>query len=358
MARAPKKPSDSRRVAPPSSPAPTDRPRIALFVGEDDFLLHNLTQRLRERLVADVGADALDVLRFDGESAQPADVFDECRSFGLIARHKLVIVDHADRFVAGDNRALIERYADAPSDDATLVLRASKWHKGNLDKRIAAVGVIEHAEPPTPAKAAGWAVARCAKHHGAELTRDAAVALVAQVGTDLGRIDTELAKLSCATSAPGDPITADHVREWVGRSGEEDLWAVQTPLASAEPSTALAGVRDAITLWRQSPTGVLYAEIDLIRKAAAVARLLEQGEQPFAAAKRARIWGNTEPLVAVARRAPGGTAALADLFSRAIDTDVKSKTGWADPALACETLAVRWCSVGRGSADASGQQRG
>ncbi len=349
----PGKPKAPRGAKPASkASAPTTplgkpaRPLIALFTGDDDFLLHSLTLRLRESLEAEFGADGVEVIRFDGESAQPVDVLDECRSFDLMSRHKLVIVDHADRFVAGESRAVVERYAESPSDNATLVLRSSAWRPGKLDKRIAEIGAIEKAEPLTPAKAAGWAAARAAKRHGVELSRDAAVALVQQVGTDLARIDQEIGKLSCAVENPAGPITAEHVREWVGRAADEDLWAVQGPIASGDAEAALGVIDDAQRLWRQAPTGILYAELDLIRKAAAVARLVEQGENPFVASRKAKLWGPSADAIAqAARRA--GAAELQELLTDALATDVKTKTGWRDADSAVRTIAVRWCSLGR-----------
>lgn len=338
--------SASKAGAPKTPAARTARPLIALFTGDDAFLLHSLTLRLRDALEAEFGKDGVEVIRFDGDSAQPVDVLDECRSFDLMSRHKLVIVDHADKFVAGESRAVVERYADSPSDNATLVLRSSTWRPGKIDKRIAEIGVIEKAEPLTPAKAAGWASARAAKRHGVELSREAAIALVQQVGTDLARIDQEIGKLSCAVEDPGGPITAEHVSEWVGRAGEEDLWAVQGPIASGDAEAALGVIDDAQRLWRQAPTGILYAELDLIRKAAAVARLVEQGENPFVAARRVKLWGpSADAITQAARRA--GAPELQELFTEALATDVKTKTGWRDADSAVRTIAVRWCALGR-----------
>ena len=119
-------------------------------------------------------------------------MLDECRSFDLMQRQKLVVVENADKLVAGDNRPLIERYASAPADHSTLALKAGKWNRGNLDKLIEKVGVIVKCEPPSAADAAKWAYHRALKRHDADLDKDAAVALVERVGVDLGRIDTEI----------------------------------------------------------------------------------------------------------------------------------------------------------------------
>lgn len=320
-------------------------PRIVVLHGPDAFLHAEHTRQIREALEATLGAEGVQPVAYEGASAAIADVLDECRSFDLMARHKLVIVDNADKLVAGDNRAIMERYAASPSPGATLILRAEKWNKGKgLDALVERLGGFQTCEGPTEAEATAWAVKRAQKRHNASLDRESARAIVDRVGADLGRIDTEIAKL--ASAADGGAITTELVAELTGRSGEDELWAIQAPLLSDDPGAGLAAVRDAVTLWRQSATGALYAEIDLIRKAHAIARLTEQGENPFAAAKRARVWKDGDRLAAVARRAGG--EALGALFAEASGLDAACKgLGLADADRAVETLALRFAMAGR-----------
>lgn len=315
-------------------------PRIVLLQGPDEFLRAEWTRDLIEQVRADAGE--VEVIRFAGEQASLADVLDECRSYDLLMRHKVVVVDEADRLVAGDMRPLMERYAEAPSSHATLVLRSGRWHKGKLDARIEAVGEIRRCEPPKPAQASAWAVARMAKRHASTLSRAAADALVARVGPDLGRIDAELGKLAAAAEE-GEAISVEIVADMVGRSGEGEPWAVQGPLLSGDANAAIGAVREAIGIWRQSAVGVIWAEVDGIRKAAAIARLMEQGEHGFAAAKRVRVWGDVAGVVEAAKR--GGADRLGDLLGEALDWDARSKSGRAEGDRAAEVIAARFASV-------------
>lgn len=324
--------------------------RIAVFHGADPFLQAERVRQLRELLEAAHGPDGVDTFSFDAASASLAEVLDECRSFDLMQRHKLVVVENADKLVAGDNRPLVERYASAPADNATLVLKATKWNRGNLDKLIEKVGAIVKCEPPTPQQAVAWAGGRAKKRHAAEIDRDAAIALVERVGPDLGRIDTELAKL--ASAAPGAPgaagetprITADLVRDLVGRTREDEVWSIQSAIATGDPAVALGAVRDAIRIARHPETLVAFACVDLAKKLHALAALIRQGVPPIPAARRAGFWKDPESFVPLAKRASPEN--LADALSAAVELDRRSKTGLTDPEAACERMAVRLATLG------------
>lgn len=333
-----KKPGDGALVGGPG-------PRIAVYYGSDAFQSAERVRALRESLQSELGADGVEVFRYDGEQAAVADVLDECRSFDLMSRHKVVVVDNADSFVAGDNRPLIERYAASPVSNATLVLRSTRWNKGKLDKLIeAAGGEVRKCEPETLPKAAGWAVKRAEKRHGATLTREAAVALVDLVGADLGRIDAELGKLSVA-AAEGEPITPDLVRDMVGQTREEEVWKMQRRLCSADAAESLRAVHEALWVSRIPAQLVWYAQADMARKLHAMAFLMERGAPEGVAAGRAKVWDRSAlgEIVSMARGA--GSGRLAALFERAIGCDARVKRGYGDQERACEMLAVAFGAV-------------
>ena len=99
---------------------------MVVLIGKELFLRSQYTSMLRSALEQAHGE--IETFQFGGD-ADSAAVLDECRSFGLMAGHKLVIVDDADQFVRAETRPMIERYAQNPSEQATLVLRSAKWNK-------------------------------------------------------------------------------------------------------------------------------------------------------------------------------------------------------------------------------------
>jgi DNA polymerase III delta subunit len=360
--------------------------RLVVLHGDDRFQQDLHLAFLRERLAEAQGAggggggggdDALQVVRFDGAPgggappAAMADILDECRSFGLMAPFKLVVVDNADALLkAGDeddagsgdaparrapgparrgqrsNRELLEAYAADPSDSAALVLRARTWRPGRLDKAVAALGpsgAIIKCEPPTPAEAVAWARDRCARHHGATLAPDAAGLLVENLGPDLGRIDAELGKLALAD--PGRPITADLVRQFVGPSREEEFWRIERSLLSGDARQALAHLRELVDVSRHDPVPLNWAFVNLARKVHGLARGIAQGANPWSLRGPLKIWGSPEEfeqLLRIARKVPPRRAAA--LLQAAIDNDVRLKTSQGDPVINLESLALRFTS--------------
>lgn len=322
--------------------------RVVLLAGSEQFLALEHTKALRDKLAERFGE--VDVVRFDGTTASAAEVLDECRSFGLMQQHKLVVVDTADQLVKADNRPLLERYAANPASDATLVLRATKWNKGKLDDLIAAAGAIVPCEPPPPEKAAAWSVARCTKRHRATLDPQAAIALVERVGADLGRLDSELGKLAAiAAAAAADAghasdhpvITPELVARFVGVSREEEVWGVQATLLMAPPAAALAHVRELLDVSKQPPTLLTYAMTDLARKVYGAAAALQQRTNEFETAKALKLWGPTRDAVLAAGRGVAPSAALA-LFDACVQSDLRQKTGLGAADRAVDLLALRF----------------
>jgi hypothetical protein len=72
--------------------------RFVILHGKDGFVLVERLKRFQKALGEQFG----DVSRFDfdGASAPLVEVLDELRTFGLLATHKLIVVDKADQFVA------------------------------------------------------------------------------------------------------------------------------------------------------------------------------------------------------------------------------------------------------------------
>ena len=337
MAKKPTKKKSSRSKA--GAGLPGADARVVVFHGKDEYLRAVHTDRLVGLLREAHGE--IDTVRFDGATDAPADILDECRSFDLMMRPKAVIVDEAEKVVKESSRALFERYAESPPESATLILRSGAWRPGNLDKAIRKVGAVVKCDPLGPAEAAQWAAGRCRKRHGAELEPEATRVLVERLGTDLGRIDSELGKLSTATG--GEPITADRVRELVGRTREEEVWAIQSRLFGG-PEEALAAVREAIGPWRQPPVMVMYACVDLLRKVHGAARLSAQGVPPGQIGKSLKLWGASQRAVmgAAGRVDPERAAAA---LRRVIGLDQGAKSGAIRPEVAPELAAMEFARL-------------
>ena len=317
--------------------------RILVLHGTEQYLLRRHLQTLADALIAAHG----DIARFtlDGESVAAADVLDELRSFGLMAQHKLVVVEQAERFLArGDHRRLMEGYCEKPMEEATLVLRAGRWHAGNLDKLVAKVGAIVACEAPSPSQAIDWVQRRVAKETGQTMDPEAASMLVERIGPDLARLDTEAMKIA-AFAGEGAAITAAHVAEMTPRSREEIVWQVQGPLMSGDAPSAL-GILD--ELYASDPKReVLYifAVVDALKKLHDGAACVEAGLRGFELAKAAKLWGpDRDRIMEAMTRAESraGRPALAILLHAAVRTEQRTRNGEAtNTRTALESLVIR-----------------
>ncbi len=301
--------------------------RVAVLHGKDSYLLAEHAKRLRKALEEKFGG--FDEFTFDGATASLAAVLDELRSWGLIQTHKLVVVDNADEFLkVEERRRALERYAEEPMQDATLLLRANAWRPGNLDKLIAAGGGgIIKCEPPDDEKAEEFCDRRAAKQHGVPIDRDAAELLVERIGPDLARLDSELGKLAATVcDRPSPRITRADVADLVGVGREEQAWAIQDALLTGDAEQALTKLRELLEISQAPEQLVVWSTVELARKIHDASRLLAQGEADFAVGKALKLWGPAQAAILKAgRRIPPATAAR--LLESAIGLDLGVRRG-------------------------------
>lgn len=326
--------------------------RVVAIVGPELFLHAELTEAIKRALKKAHGE--FDVVRFDGESADGAAVLDECRTFGLMITHKLVIVDTADKFVNASTRAMLERYVADPCPSATLVLRSiNAWVPGKLGEALQAGGASAYfkCESIKESELPAFITERARVAHAVEIEPEGVNILAERIGSDMAKIDRELAKL--ATGLPiaekgGDrpTITAKHVRAMVGLSREDEVWGVQADLLAGSPELALRRVRDLIHVSRQPTTLVSFACVDLGKKLSVLSRAMAAGMNPFQAAGKAKVWGaSRDAMLGAAKRL--GPAGSAKVLREAVKADANQKTGVGDPERALELLALRLGSLGK-----------
>ncbi|MFO0961705.1 MAG: DNA polymerase III subunit delta [Phycisphaerales bacterium] len=327
--------------------APDATMRIVVLTGKDSFLRVERSRQLQEALEAHFGA--VDRFDIDGAGAPLSAVLDELRSYGLLAQHKLVIVDNAEVFLgAEDRRRAMERYAENPQPESTLLLRAgARWNPGKFDKLVEACGgAVLKCDAPSDAEAARWCGARATKQHGTALEPGAAELLVEKIGPDLARLDSELGKLAAA-AGQGRPIARALVAEFVGLSREEQAWEIQSVLLRDGPKATLAKLDELVRVSGVPEVMIGWSIVDILRKVHDAARLLAQGQNEFAVAKQLRLWGDAQAVVVRAAKRLGPHRA-AQLLAEAVRADARTKSGLSsDSVRTFEALVV---TIGEGVA--------
>ncbi len=326
----------------PSSPSADMR--VVVLHGKDAFLRLERGRQLESSLQERFGG--VDRMDMDGTNAALADVLDNLRTPGLFAGHKLVVLENAEAFMgAEDRRRAMERYAENPCAEATLLMRcASGWRPGNFDKLVAKVGAVIKCDSPTPMEAVKWCAARSLRRHQAEMEPAAAELLVEKLGPDLGRLDAELGKLAAAAARPGagtTKVTRAIVQEFTGLSREEQAWEIQGPVLEGKADAALVKLDELLRVSRVPEVMIGWSLVDLARKVHDASCLLSQGESEGAVAKALKLWGPASSSVVRAGRRIK-PAAAARLFRIAVETDRATKNGTApEPARAFEGLMVQ-----------------
>ena len=305
---------------------------VYALVGADPFVQ---LQKLRE-ILADLPADAQRI-ELDGERAELAEVLDELRSFAMFGGGKVVVIRNADEFISRF-RPQLEDYVACPSNSATLVMRIESLPSNQrIYKAIAKNGTILSCEPPKDLPR--WAIQHAKDEHKITLAPDAARLLVELIGQDLGRLDTELAKLALTTD--GKPIGVADVSGGVAFQREREMWDMTNELACGHPAEALRRWRQLVQLDPSTEFRAvtwLAMWLENVRRAIAMTK---KGLQPFSIAQQLRIWPREiqGPFFETAKAlGEHGAARATDLLA---EIDRRSKSGIGDAASNVERFILQ-----------------
>lgn len=296
--------------------------------GPEDALRREAMGQLQN--VAKKAHGAVDIIRFEGATCGLAEVLDELRSFGLMQQFKIVVVDDADRFVTA-HRAALERYAKKPVDHGTLVLRCNRWYKSNLDKLIQKVGQIIKCESLKRPALKTCLQKIASERHNRRLDENGADLMIDLLGTELGRLDTELAKLALLVD-DGERIEIDLIRQTVGRASNDQAWAVGEALLDAIASgpasagQAIEKIHELVGVARQADVLVAYFLADTVRNLNLGLMMKRQGLSDRQMASRLKLWGLRQLKFSKAL-AKLSDASAANLLNRVVSYDARAKRG-------------------------------
>lgn len=196
---------------------------VYLVVGEDALKRRTVLDRLRKR-VGDSGDLEFNHDVFDGQNASGSDIAISCNTLPFASEVRLVEVSNVEKLGKQDAEVLCA-YLAAPCESTVLALYGEKLAKNTrLYKAVDAVGknaVIDCA--PMKKYDLVKALRSMAVSHGFTMTGQAAEKLVALVGEDTIRLDTELRKLALAHKG-NDPVNDREVESLVARTNEAKPW--------------------------------------------------------------------------------------------------------------------------------------
>jgi DNA polymerase-3 subunit delta len=254
--------------------APQKEPRpIYVLHGDEDFLKRQVLAVLRERILG-TETDSFACSTYAGESAEFAAVRSDLETLPFLSPRRLVVVEKADPFVTRYRPAL-EKYFAQPSATGVLVLEVSSWPATTkLAKALAAEATIT-CKAPSAARLPDWCTQRAASIHGKQLLAAAARMLVDLVGTEMGQLDQELAKLAIYVGE-AKRINAEDVDKLVGRSQAQMVWVIFDAIAEGRVGDALA-ILGRLFDQGEEPLRLLGAFSSQLRPLVQAYRLNQQG---------------------------------------------------------------------------------
>ena len=312
--------------------------------GADDYLRSRGVRDVIRRVLGEEPPD-LSLVEFDGDSAELATVLDECRTLSLMSPIKLVVVRGADEFIS-KHRELLEDYVASPSPDGVLLLECRKLDaRTRLTKAIDKLGGVIDCAPPKMQDLPPWVTQHAKAVYGRGIEMGAARRLVELVGDSLGKLDTEIGKLS-AYIGSRDTIREADVEEMVGASRSETVFKINDAISRRDAAGALAMWEQTIALNRDAPYMAVGGLAFGIRRLVDAKRLVGQGLSVMDATKRLGMWGDP---TALKRQLDRFTLRQwQDHLIRLLRIDAGAKSGLGQVEVAVEKFIVDMCAPAAG----------
>jgi DNA polymerase III subunit delta len=252
------------------------RPVSAIY-GDESFLRRQSLLKLREAVLGREEGD-FSFTAFTGDIVELRDVLDELATVAMFGGVKrLIVVEQADDFVSR-YRQQLEDYVLRPSRTGVLVLDLDSFPANTrLHKLIAADGLAIDCGTPAEARLAKWLVDWASERYDLLLSSAAADALVDMIGSELGLIDQELAKLA-VTLGEGKRITPELVARYVGGWRAKTVWEMLDAALDGNVPEAMQQIERLLASGEQ-PLGILAQISASLRRFAAATRLVLQAEQ-------------------------------------------------------------------------------
>ena len=197
-------------------------------MGTEPFFIDQITAALMGTVVDEMARD-FDTTVVYGKETTVDQIVEAAKRFPMMGAHQLIVVKEAQYLDRSIDQ--LASYCTAPQPQSVLVLCYK--HK-KLDKRkkvyktIASNGQILETKPLYDNQVGGWIEQR-GKGYGFSFQPQALAMLVAFLGSDLGKIDKELEKLT-NTVPSGTEITPEVIEQNIGYSKDFNSFELQNAL--------------------------------------------------------------------------------------------------------------------------------
>jgi DNA polymerase-3 subunit delta len=311
-----------------------------LIHGDDHGRISERRANLRALAEREGGASGVELLEGDDATPQAAAAALNAMTFAM--GHRVVIVDAAERFSEKDVKEhLVAALADIPPA-TTIAFFGREEGRAKVPKALVTAvekaggdvreeGTLKAKELPS------WLQAE-ARRLGVELERDAARALVGQVGDRQQRLLREVEKLAIE-HGPGAQVTLEDVEGGAAHSAERQVWAFVDALAAGEERRATASF---LTLRGQGEAipRLVPLMARRVRDVLSVAARMEAGEAAadIKASLRGAPW-QLDRRISEARKADPDALRRAVVLLADLELDTRGGSDLSDDTLALRAIA-------------------
>jgi len=169
---------------------------VYLFYGNENYLKEDISKKLRNRLI-DSAYRELNYKVFYGEKLSINEVINDLKTLPMVSKHKLLVIKEAEKINKNDETKLIDYFnrLSLKNNFSTLIIIYKKSSpKKELITVIKRVGIAVNFSITDKAKLALWIKSKF-RQSNKKITQEALFYLQSIVGSDLGRLFSEVEKI-------------------------------------------------------------------------------------------------------------------------------------------------------------------
>lgn len=235
---------------------------------EGIFFFHGDAERLRDEAARSLVEAAVDPATRDfnldlyrGSEVSPEALASSLSMPPVMAPRRVVALYGAEKLTP-KGCSVVESVLAKPPAELTFVVTATipKGSKKAFYRNLLKGAVTLEWTAPRDSEIPGWLIERADERHGLTLESRAAEALAAAVGSDLGLLDAELAKL--ASAEPGGTVTAERIAELVPNVAPVNRWTWLDTVAERDYRSALSDLPTLLASPDGNAVGLINAMVD------------------------------------------------------------------------------------------------
>ena len=215
---------------------------VYLFYGNENYLKEDISKKLRNRLI-DSAYRELNYNVFYGEKLPINEVINDLETLPMVSKHKLLVIKEAEKINKNDETKLIDYFnrLSLKNNFSTLIIiyKESRPNK-ELITAIKRAGIAVNFSITDKAKLALWIKSKF-RQSNKKITQEALFYLQSIVGSDLGRLFSEVEKIDIYAKDQ-KIIEKEDVMITIGGSEAVNIFKVLDSLGDKDIKNAIDGL--------------------------------------------------------------------------------------------------------------------